>query len=72
MNDSGECLACTEISRCGETNLEKVKRSFTCPLFKPVEEPEWLGRYAAITQFGEDTAITAMLEQNKKDKDNRE
>jgi hypothetical protein len=57
----GDCLACAKLSQCRETDLEKVLRGFTCPLFEEASEPVYQARWDAMQQYGERAAVRAML-----------
>lgn len=61
LGPRGECLACQRISTCQETSVERVQSSYTCPLFKAVLEPVFRAREKAMQQFGEVSAIKAMM-----------
>jgi hypothetical protein len=41
--------------------VERVQSSYTCPLFKAVPEPVFRAREKAMQQFGEVSAIKAMM-----------
>lgn len=58
----GECLACSKISSCSETSVEKVRTSYTCSLFKEVPEPVYLARIRMMRQYGDIVAIEAMMD----------
>lgn len=57
----GDCLTCAKIDACNEVTLQRVKDSYTCPLFTAVAEPVYLARLHMMESYGEDTAIEAML-----------
>lgn len=58
----GECLACTKLSSCNETNLQRVLTGYTCPLFEPVQEGVFVARIDMITRYGETVAVEVMLQ----------
>lgn len=60
----GDCLACQKLSTCTETSVEKVRTSYTCPLFEEVPEPVFLARWEMMQKHGEEIAIEAMLEKD--------
>lgn len=64
---SGDCLSCTRLPTCLDTTLTQVKESFTCPLFQGVEEPVYQARLVMISNYGEDTAINAMMQHPPKE-----
>lgn len=62
----GECLACSKISSCTETSVEKAKSGYTCPLFEEVPEAVDQARFDIIKQFG-DGAIHSILNNKKEE-----
>ena len=63
----GECLACSKLSQCRDTNVEKVLRSYTCMLYEEAPEPVYHARWDAMQQYGEEGAVRAMLPLHTKD-----
>lgn len=61
MRLRGECLACSKLGECGETSEEKVLQSFTCMLFAEAPEAVYVARWVMMKQYGEQTAVRAML-----------
>ena len=57
----GDCLSCTKIAECSETSVERTIAGHTCPLFTAVLEPVFNARQSAMAEYGEVTAIDAML-----------
>jgi hypothetical protein len=58
----GECLACTKLGTCRETNLELVLSGHTCILFKPAPEPVYRARAFMMSKHGERAAVRGMLD----------
>jgi hypothetical protein len=58
----GECLACTKLGTCRETNLERVLSGYTCILFKAVPEAVDRARAFMMSKHGERAAIRGMLD----------
>lgn len=58
---SGDCLTCSKIATCTETSVERALTSYVCPLFEPVPEPVYAARITMMQQYGEATAVEAML-----------
>jgi hypothetical protein len=44
-----------------------VLTSFTCPYFEEVEEPVYRARWDMMQQFGEVSAVTAMMQQKQEE-----
>lgn len=61
MELRGECLACSKISSCSQTSVEKVRTSYTCSLFQEVPEPVYMARLQTMRQYGEVVAVEAMM-----------
>jgi hypothetical protein len=57
----GECLACTKLNQCRDTDIEKVLESYTCGMFEEAVEPVYQARWDAMQQYGERQAVKAML-----------
>ena len=57
----GDCLSCSRLSFCQETDVEKVLKSYTCVLFEAVLEPVFYARVVMMQGYGEVAAIEAML-----------
>lgn len=57
----GDCLSCSRIDMCNNTNVDLVKQSYTCSLFTGVEEPIYRARLLMIEMYGDDRAIAAMI-----------
>ncbi len=58
----GDCLSCSRLQSCAETDVEKVLNDYTCVLYDPVEEPVYWARAHMIEKFGEVLAVEAMLD----------
>lgn len=58
----GDCLTCARVSACPETSLERVKESYSCPLFQEVPEPVYLARIHMIEVYGEEAGIHSLLD----------
>lgn len=61
----GECLACDRLGECTKTNVELVLQSYTCASFEPTPEPVYVARWDLMQQFGPQSAVEAMLLQQK-------
>jgi hypothetical protein len=61
MWDIGDCLTCTKLGTCTETNLQRVLDSYTCPLFEPVVEPIYLARISMMQKYGDIEAVSSMI-----------
>lgn len=59
--NGGECLICSKVNSCSETSAEKIKQSYVCVLFHPVSEPVYLARLQMLNEYGEQSAIIAIL-----------
>jgi hypothetical protein len=58
----GDCLTCAKIHDCNEVTIERVKESYTCPLFSATDEAVYLARLHMMQVYGEENAIEAMLD----------
>ena len=58
----GDCLSCSRLSNCSETDVRKVIEAYTCLRYDAVEEPVFKAREDSIERFGLEQAISAMLE----------
>lgn len=58
----GDCLSCTRLGRCSQTNLQKVLKDHTCVMFEPVEQPVFMARVSSMELYGTVPAVRAMLD----------
>jgi hypothetical protein len=61
MRLRGECLACSMLGECNETNVDKVLVGYTCQLFREAPEPVYTARVETMQEYGDRNAVLAML-----------
>lgn len=57
----GECLCCSKVSLCTETNFDRIMESYTCPLFEGIPEPIYMARIEMMMKYGAEATIGSML-----------
>jgi len=48
----GDCLTCSNLPTCKQTDPQKILSSYVCELFDPEKESEYLARSKLLQVFG--------------------
>lgn len=67
----GECLSCNKVSKCSQTDEQKIIDGFTCALYAPISSELFMARLYVIDRFGEISGAKAIMEKGNNDEEHR-